>query len=277
MGDREIELVQAAAGYLDRGLQVIALTGKMPNGKIHRNGIYTALVGRPESTADWALIERAFTHTETTGVGILTGWPYFVIDIDGEEGAVQWKAITGANYLPDRWVSKTARGLHLWFADTTPRSSRKLGPKLDLKSAGGYVAAPPSQHPDGPIYEWLLPPGDEPPAEAPDLLTKLLDQQDRMTERKLVTRLANQRVRHKPIEDGKWYASWGFDGIIKAMANAAEGERNSILFWAAATMAEDSATEEDYDCLRDAALGAGLTRQEMLATVRSAIKAIRRG
>jgi hypothetical protein len=71
---------------------------------------------------------------------------------------------------PNRWVAKTGRGLHLWYSSIEPSGSMKLGTLLDLKGQGGYVAAPPSLHPDGHRYTWLLEPDDEPPMEAPDAL-----------------------------------------------------------------------------------------------------------
>ena len=82
-------LVAAAGDYLTRGLAVIALTGKTPNVRIHKHGLHQALSGAPETAEDWDLLEEVFTHPDTTGVGILTSFPYIVVDIDGEEGAEQ--------------------------------------------------------------------------------------------------------------------------------------------------------------------------------------------
>lgn len=270
------ELRAAAWGYLQRGLSVIALTGKMPNGKVHPHGLHDAISGIPDGPDDDAILKAVFDHPDTTGIGILTSYPYIVVDIDGDEGAEQWYQIIERqieDMYPDRWVAKTGRGLHIWYADTKPRRTAKLGAKLDLKGEGGYVAAPPSLHPAGHKYEWLIEPGDEPPVEAPAPLIRLLDRLDFEQQRRVKAREMSKRVRHTQFEDGKWWATWGFDGLLKAVAAAAPGNRNATLYWAACVMIEDGADGEDFEQLREAALAAGLTVRETRLTILSARKA----
>jgi hypothetical protein len=273
------ELRAAAWGYLTLGLSVIALTGKMPNGKVHRHGLHDALAmddsvpGMGMGPDDDAVLKAVFDHPDTTGVGILTNWPYFVVDIDGEEGAVNWQSIVGEDWIPDRWVAQTGRGLHLWFADSERRATTKLADKLDLKGNGGYVAAPPSIHPDGRKYIWLLPPGDLPPIEAPAGLIALLDDRAWAQEGRILTRAASKRVRHPQFQDGKWWATWGFEGLLRAVAEAEPGQRNAILYWAAYAMSEEDADIDDLEQLHRAAREAGLTEQETRRTINSARKA----
>lgn len=266
------ELITAAALYLEKGLRIIALDGKAPNGAVHPHGMKDAYTVMPPTVVNQGILAAAFSHPRTTGIGILTGYPYFVVDIDGEEGAQQWLDILGpgSNYVPDRWAATTGRGLHLWFSDTTQRTTRKLGPKLDLKAEGGYVAAPPSVHPSGSIYKWIADP-DQPPMEAPASLRRLLDTQDFERDQRIVAKSASNRVRHvyEP-GSGVFYASWGFEGVLSAMREAEEGNRNAVLYWAACTLGDDGATEEDYDQLQEAALKAGLTRHEVRLTMSSA-------
>jgi hypothetical protein len=259
------EFEQAAELYLSLGLKVIALTGKQPNGTVHEHGLHDALAGDPGDLT--GRIRLAFTHKATTGIGILTSYPYVVVDIDGEEGAEQWRSICPDDYIPERWVAKTSRGLHLWFADFRPRTTKKLGPKLDLKGEGGYVAAPPSLHPDGHVYEWLAGP-EGPPMEIPDELAKVLDDLEFKAERRDITREQYKHVRHEP-KPGVFYASWGFEGILDAMREAPEGNRNAVLHWAACTLEEDGADAQDFEELEQAALGAGLGRREVRLTIRS--------
>lgn len=277
------DLVDAAKRYLDLGLSVIALTGKAPNGEVHKHGLHDALsyahlVREAGNGATMGIIHPSyyapFTHPETTGIGILTGSGRLVVDIDGEEGAVQWKGIVGdTDEEQYTWVAKTGRGLHLYFGDIVmDRRTRKLGPKLDLKASGGYVAAPPSRHPEGHYYEWITPPASA-IALAPQLLLELLAAQDLQSERALLARATRKRVRHDVLEDGKIWASWGFEGVYKKMREGGEGNRNSLLYWSAYTLAEDGATDEDFDELGQAALDAGLTRREVRLTMRSAVKA----
>jgi len=260
-------ITTAAHEYMELGLSVIALTGKAPNGRVHPHGLKDAFT--KDSRTGWL---GAFTHRLTTGVGILTNYPYFVVDIDGEEGAKEWAEIAGADFLPSRWVARTGRGLHLWYADVQPRRTRKLAPQLDLKALGGYVAAPPSKHPDGHVYEWLWGPSlEEPPMEAPDGLRRVLDDGDREMEGLKLTR---QQAKHivPPPQPGNIFVPTfnNFGGVLKAVRDAGEGNRNRALYWAAYTLVEEGAFDEDFDDLFQAGVDAGLTRRETRLTIRSA-------
>jgi hypothetical protein len=266
-------LVEAAAEYLNLGLQVIALTGKMPNGLVHRHGLHQAIAGPVQNDDDWQLLEGAFDHTETTGVGILTSAPYVVVDIDGEEGAQQWEALLGRLLLPDRWVAQTGRGLHLWFGTELVTGTIKLGPKLDLKGEGGYVAAPPSRHPDGRTYEWLAEPG-LPPYEVPDELRKVIQYHVEQKSRRLEGKAMKKPIRGPRYNEGDtvFFAQSNFDALMEGMQTAAEGNRNNYLHWAAATITEEGGVQEDYEQLAEAALAVGLEPEEVHRTIRSAGK-----
>lgn len=277
-------LERAAWDYLGRGLSIIALSGKAPNGSVHPHWREDAIFGAPESPEDYAGIQRMFRHPDTTGIGILTGFPYFVVDIDGEEGAQAWAKIAGPAGMPNRWVAKTHHGLHLWYADTVPRQSRQLAPLLDMKADGGYVVAPPSPfaacsddpclrpHQSGSIYCWLIQPDDRGPDEAPAQVIALLDEQDALKGQKLVTRQHRTRVRVPQFTDGRFWPSWGFEGLIDSVRTADVGNRNNVLQWAACTMEEDGAEDEDFEQLVAAALTAGLEARETKLTIRSGRK-----
>lgn len=279
----QYDLIDAARDYLDRGLSVIALTGKMPNGKVHPHGLhdaFTGLLAHGDHPTDSYLYDgcpgcvmpRAFKHSQTTGIGILTGPVYHVVDIDGEEGAAQWKALVGADdYMPTRWVARTGRGLHLWFGSIEPWPTTKLGAKLDFKGVGGYVAAPPSLHPDGHRYEWLLEPGADAPFAMPAALLDHLRETRALKEAALVTKQMNRPVPLDQRLPGLIYRDASFEGVIQHVRDAGEGNRNNLLFWAAATMRDDGASEEDFEALFDAAQSAGLPRWEARRTIQSAM------
>jgi hypothetical protein len=79
-------------------------------------------------------------------------------DFDTEQGYRQWasehKDLAGK--LP---TVKTARGYHVYFlADVDSVRHFEDG---ELRGKGGYCLLPPSLHPDGAIYEWLIEPNDE--------------------------------------------------------------------------------------------------------------------
>jgi len=265
-----LTLTEAAKQYTDLGLSVIALSGKAPNGAVHKHGLKDAIMKE-----DFEARQSVFTHPQTTGVGILTDTPFVVIDIDGEEGAQQWRDMLGDTALvPTKWVAKTGRGLHLWFLTPEPTGTVKLGPKLDLKGDGGYVAAPPSKHPDGHRYEWLDFMADYLPAPLPEPVVALLEQRARQQERRMVGKQQRKPVRGPRYTPGDtvFYASADFSALIKGQRDAEEGNRNNYLHWAAATLAEEGGLEEDFEELEKAALDAGLERAEVRTTLRSAIR-----
>ena len=273
-------LVAAAGDYLTRGLSVIALTGKTPNVRVHRHGLDEPLVGAPESDEDWALIRDVFEHAETTGIGIVIPYPYVVVDIDGEEGAIQWaELINGLHFGSEepvpRWVAKTGRGLHLWFACATPTGSIKLGSKLDLKGQNSYVAVPPSRHPDGHTYEWLLPPGDDAPLEAPALLVALIEDHAFDVAGRIAAKETRRLAWGPRFEEGDhtFYAQASHDALIKGMETAVEGNRNNYLHWSAATLVEEGGSDDEFNALAETALARGLTAEEVRRTIRSARRA----
>jgi hypothetical protein len=83
---------------------------------------------------------------------------FFVIDLDGETGR-DWlrRQVDSGDELPESWAVHTPRGLHLYFACSAEfavrTSASKIAPNVDVRGIGGYVAIPPSRHPDGPLYK----------------------------------------------------------------------------------------------------------------------------
>ena len=118
-------------------------------------------------------LERRATREELrswdwTGVGIVTGplSGIVVLDADGEEGMAELKR-RGHPVTP---VARTGKGLHLYFRHPGEdlRTGIRIAPGIDLKAAGGYVAAPPSAHPNGRDYKWIIPPEDTELADLPE-------------------------------------------------------------------------------------------------------------
>jgi hypothetical protein len=264
-------LALAAADYLNRGLAVIALTGKMPNGKVHRHGLNDCITGPVETPADWALIEGAFDHPDTTGIGILTRWPLVVVDIDGEEGAQQYADMVPNWSAYSAWTATTGRGMHLYFASAQPTGTIKLGPKLDLKGDGGYVAAPPSQHPSGATYQWIREPGEALP-EVPEAIAEAIANHAYDLQMAMERKQTFRGTYGPKYNDGDtvFYAQASHEPLIEGMREAVEGNRNAYLHWAAATLSEEGAPTEEFEQLAEAALAAGLEPIEIKRTIRSA-------
>jgi hypothetical protein len=67
--------------------------------------------------------------------------------------------------------------------------------------------------------------------------------------------------------------SVSFSGLVASVRNAGEGNRNNSLVWAARTMCEEGATEQQaLDTLGPAASDAGLGWVEIERTVQSAYR-----
>ena len=120
------------------------------------------------------------------GIGIATGHQgLFVLDIDehhpeasGHDTLEQLVAEHGP--LPDTWQVHTGSGgTHYYLRSPIPITNdagRKLGPGIDIRGIGGQVLAPPTIHPNGQPYTWIIghEPDDLPLADAPLWLLKLL-------------------------------------------------------------------------------------------------------
>lgn len=262
------DLTAAGLRYLEAGLPIIALTEKLPNPAIHpkkadgQGGLNNPFRGSEpvtaidwrgrSSTYDWP---QAAAHPDTTGVGIPIPPHMAVVDIDGEEGAASFRRLVPE--IPYTAVAKTARGLHLWFCSPHPHRSAKLGEKLDLKAHGGYVAAPPSRHPDGPIYEWLVPLVNDFGLAQVDWLPDAIE--DLLELRSAIPPIAPENK------------SGTLDGLVRHLKTTEEGNRNDALYWAACSARDDGFTLAE--ALTELVPAVSLPAFEAKRTIRSAYRA----
>lgn len=260
-----MDLAAAGAEYLRAGLSIIALTGKAPNGRFHPHGLKEPYAGE-SNIGNWELAAR---HRDTTGVGLVIPEHLVVVDIDGEEGAVEFRRLVGA--VPETAVARTARGLHLWFVSPHQHRSTKLGPKLDLKGAGGYVCGPPSVHPGDPesglepgfVYHWLDP-------LVVDVAGTTACQVDWLPD--FIEEVLAERKAHVRLAVGSGGGS--MKGLADHLAAQGEGNRNAALYWAACVARDDGhALGDALSTLAEAAMSAGLDRREAVRTIRSAYRA----
>lgn len=117
------------------------------------------LIAKEVTTDDITKMANFYTD-ENRNIGIITGEisDIIVLDIDGEEGfqALKEHGIE----LPDTLCVSTGRGKHFYFQHTThPILKNAAGylPKVDIRTDGGLVVAPPSIHPSGRKYQWVNP------------------------------------------------------------------------------------------------------------------------
>lgn len=103
-----------------------------------------------------------------------------VLDVDSDHDGYESLALLAVEYgaLPETPMSKTGSGgRHIFFKHPgveIRNSAGKLGAGLDIRGDGGYVVAPPSVHPNGNRYEWIVKPSQTPLADMPDWMIELL-------------------------------------------------------------------------------------------------------
>jgi replicative DNA helicase len=183
---------EAALGYLRKGLSVIPLWSQamlrknqpryfveqmakkleenrasnepLPEGELKRAEIirqckapcisswkeYQTRLPREEEVCSW------FDQNPDASIAIVTGAisNLVVFDLDSEDAVAYAKDKGG---FPDTPKVKSKKGYHLYMRHPgfhVPNScNTRL--KIDVRADGGYVAAPPSMHGSGHIYEWV--------------------------------------------------------------------------------------------------------------------------
>ncbi len=175
---------QQALDYIESGLRVIPLhhptedgcsCGRDPcasEGKHPRTSH-----GVKDASSDPKQIERWWSRWPDANIGIATGMGIVVLDLDGETGR-EWLE-ENSERVPETLRVTTGNGIHLYFQtpDGEPIGNRKItggerGEVL-LKGNGGYVVAPPSDHPSGITYQF-----DDPDVEVAILPDWILEKDD---------------------------------------------------------------------------------------------------
>lgn len=117
-----------------------------------------------------------------SNVGAAMGHKHWTLDVDSVKGgSVSVAELTRQHgKLPRTVTAETpGGGWHLlWALPEGLRVGNRQGvlPGLDVRGSGGYLAAPPSVHPNGGSYRWRRAPGDVPFAVAPGWLLDLVGQ-----------------------------------------------------------------------------------------------------
>lgn len=150
---KENELLEAALSYREKNWSVFPINSQTKRPLIEWKTYQNNLATTKQIKEWWKTYPYA-------GIGLATGKVsnIIVLDIDGEEGR---------KYAKDKGISptpcvKTKRGEHYYFKHpgfTIQNFAKKKG--LDLRGDGGFVILPPSKHPSGIKYEWILSPEEE--------------------------------------------------------------------------------------------------------------------
>lgn len=255
------ELASAAADYLAAGLHILALTGKKPNGRIHgEHWSYEDSFHGDPNDDPLALASAFSAERGTTGIAICIPPDFYVADVDTERAAALLVAL-GAGPNEDTIGSKTKNGLHIWFWMPGADRNRWLGDgnepdpgrTLLFKGLGGYVVAPPSLHfgadgeQDG-QYLW----GANPLVVGgriimPDVLPELIREKFTMQDQFDATKPDKESMTHFTLTPDpelpwwQWAKVWHYqtEGLEKAIENAADGNQNNIIHWAALTCRDE--------------------------------------
>ena len=199
-------------------------------------------------------------------VALLTGKPseIFVIDLDSDNALTRWtdiKAVCGMRADPP--TVRTRRGLHLYYRTigfVKSMSPSKLGKGIDIKGEGGMATLPPSVHGSGHVYEWANDPATRIPMPSPSLL-RMMAGRDPFEGRKPLHLVNDISV----------------DRAIDRLKTTGQGGRNRALYSAAfiagkAVRAQQMSELDAYRLLQSAGADVGLTRPEVMATIRSGIR-----
>lgn len=237
-----IQLDELAASYARGGWDVLplAVRGKQP---LTAHGLHDA-------TTDLDQVGKWWRRWPAANIGIRPAAHLIVIDIDPRNGG----SLDQLGTLPATWTIRTGSGgWHLWFRVNFPASGRVRDCEgIDVKSRTGYVVAPGSVHPSGERYTVV----DSAPVA--DLPTHLVHRVRKMS--------YPRPLPGAPVSDVAMSA------LVRTVAEAPEGRRNGVLFWAACRAHERGGDPVLLDELRAAAAQAGLAHREIEQTLASAAR-----
>lgn len=228
------------------------------------------LKGWPErASTDPAAIFRLWHQHPGPLIGIVTGERsgIDVLDLDVKQptSSIWWRA-NEPRLPPTRTYRTRSGGIHLYYrhAEGVRNTASKLAKGVDTRGTGGFVISwfaagldcldqtAPAAWPAWLLADLLAKPAPTPaPAAASASTASFVSRSGR--------------------------AGRAIDGALRRVADASEGERNQILFWAACRLAErvrsgELSASEAETLLVQAGRAAGLTELEARATVRSAMR-----
>lgn len=277
-------LAMAALDYLRRGHRLLALTGKRPNPRFHREWSWDrSFHGVPQTAEQVASVEQAFDFffSGTTGIAILIPPHVLVADIDTEEAAALFKDLAGKP--SGTAIARTTKGLHVWYLAPGEAASRWLGGRtLLLKGHGGYVAVEPSAHftddtlreRDG-TYTWVSDISDG-IGWLPDGIAAMLQAEALRESLKPESDNDMVSIRLQFAADGRWegmYPAWDTEALERTIEQAADGNQNNVIHWAACVARDGGVPYEvSMDRLLAAALRGHHPRSRAFSTIRGAYK-----
>ncbi len=136
----------AAVDYRERGWSPIPLKARSKQPKLPKEHPF---LSRPATGEEFARFD--FRHN----VGIVTGKVSGIIVLDDDDGGETLRA--NGWHVPATPTVRTKRGHQYYFR--CPEGgfpTCDLAEKVEVRGDGAYVVAPPSTHPSGDPYEWVI-------------------------------------------------------------------------------------------------------------------------
>lgn len=167
-----------------------------------------------------AQVREWWTKTPDANLALVLGRGVFAVDLDGGDDAEALLREAGVELPADAPRSKTGGGYHVLLSAHQPVGDRVAllsanggKPQVDIRGVG-IIVAPPSIHPSGATYQWLVKPepGKRPPG-APQALLGLLAQAG-------TTAPPNGQPK---VQGAANEAGW----VARALHGVGEGQRNA--------------------------------------------------
>jgi len=265
-GTARLLLLEAALAYARRGWPVFPCEpgGKRPLGKLAPHGLRDATIDTKQIREWWSTEPKA-------NIGLVTGVNFDVLDIDGEAGRSSVaRAVSRHGCLAISPVTLTGGGGgHYLYLPTGARCRIGFLDHVDWKAEGGYIVAPPSVHPNGARYEWVLTPDEVPIEAAPEWLVALVSAPPVAANRAGVT----VRQGHATA-----YGRRALEDECGRVALTPEGRRNPQVNASAFAIGQLVGSglldaEEAGQALLKAAMLSGLGEDEATRTIRSGMAA----
>lgn len=163
--------LKTSASYNKLGFSTIPIlpVSKIPAVKWQE---FQKRIATPQEQQKWTYLNHSLN------IGIATGRLSRFVAVDVEKGGK-------IDDFPKTVCAKTGGGgYHFYYKHPglPVKNTTRIREKTDIRGDGGYVVAPPSQHPSGGSYEWKKSPFDTPLADLPDFIIKLLEKQNNKRE-----------------------------------------------------------------------------------------------
>lgn len=158
--------------------------------------------GHTDASTDPKVVAAWFDNYPDSNIALALTPGIVVVDIDPRNGGDKTMAGLVATHgkLPESVVCRTGGGgWHYYFsAENASYNNTKLNEGIDIKTHGGYVIAPPSNHYSGGLYSWVNghSPSDIPISPLPQWIKERLANDRQSTHRRVEywKRLATQEL-----------------------------------------------------------------------------------